>query len=196
MQYGYVKVRAATPDLRVADAGYNAEQIEKEMRRAADDGVQLLVFPELCLSGYTCGDLFLQDALLRACENALGALVRASEGNPALIFVGLPFSVGGKLYNCAAAFSNGALLALVPKTFLPNYNEFYVWKGPEGKISLPVFRVDSPMKGEYSATDETLLSFIVVTIDTGKRLLTARECLWNTEKRPGIRWGESATIRL
>lgn len=77
-----------------------------------------------------------------------------------------------------------------------NYNEFYVWQGPEGKISLPVFRVDSPMKGEYSATDETLLSFIIVTIDTGKHLLTARECFWNTEKRPGIRWGESTTIRL
>ena len=77
-----------------------------------------------------------------------------------------------------------------------NYNEFYVWQGPEGKISLPVFRVDSPMKGEYSATDETLLSFIIVTIDTGKHLLTARECFWNTEKCPGIRWGESTTIRL
>lgn len=77
-----------------------------------------------------------------------------------------------------------------------NYNEFYVWQGPEGKISLPVFRVDSPMKGEYSATDETLLSFIIVTIDTGKHLLTARECFWNTEKRPGIRWGENTTIRL
>ena len=77
-----------------------------------------------------------------------------------------------------------------------NYNEFYTWKGVDGRISLPVFRVDSPMKGEYSSEDETLLSFIVVTIDTGTRLLTARECLWNTGMRPGIKWGESATVRL
>ena len=165
MQYGYVKVRAATPDLRVADAGYNAEQIGKEMKRAADDGVQLLVFPELCLSGYTCGDLFLQDALLRACENALGAIVRASEGNPALIFVGLPFSVGGKLYNCAAAFSNGALLALVPKTFLPNYNEFYECRhfvpAEAGVITVRAAGFDVPFGREILFRDRTMPAFSV-----------------------------------
>lgn len=75
-----------------------------------------------------------------------------------------------------------------------NYNEFYTWKGVKGSIDLPVFRVDSPMKGEYSSADETLLSFIVVTIDPVNHLLTARECLWNTDRCPGISWGDSRTI--
>lgn len=77
-----------------------------------------------------------------------------------------------------------------------NYNEFYTWEGTDGSIALPVFRVDSPMKGEFSSTDETLLSFMVVTIDTRDGLLTARECLWNTGLCLGIEWGESRTIRL
>ncbi len=77
-----------------------------------------------------------------------------------------------------------------------NYNEFYTWHGPDGTVSLPVFRVDSPMKGFESSSDETLLSFIVVTVDTGSGMLTARECLWNTGCRPGIVWGESKTISL
>ena len=77
-----------------------------------------------------------------------------------------------------------------------NYNEFYVWHGPGESIALPVFRVDSPMKGEYSSLDETLLSFIVVSIDPEKHLLTARECLWNSSSRTGIRWGETRTVEL
>ena len=125
MEYGYVKVRAASPELRVADAEYNAAQIANELNRAAEDGVQLLVFPELSLCGYTCGDLFLQESLLGACEDALGALVRGSAGKKTLFFVGLPLSADGKLYNCAAVVCDGALLAVIPKTFLPNYNEFY-----------------------------------------------------------------------
>lgn len=77
-----------------------------------------------------------------------------------------------------------------------NYNEFYVWQGVDGTISLPVFRVDSPMKGEYSASDERKLSFIVVTIDADKRLLTARECLWNTKNTTSVEWGASSTISM
>ena len=75
-----------------------------------------------------------------------------------------------------------------------NYNEFYTWNGVNGTIDLPVFRVDSPMKGEYSSADERLLSFIVVTMDVNQRLLTARECLWNTENKTSIQWGSSCTI--
>lgn len=77
-----------------------------------------------------------------------------------------------------------------------NYNEFYTWHGPSGSISLPVFRVDSPMKGETSSDDETRLSFIVVCIDTSEKILTARECLWNPDGHQGIRWGESRTISI
>ena len=75
-----------------------------------------------------------------------------------------------------------------------NYNEFYTWNGVNGTIDLPVFRVDSPMKGEYSSADERLLSFIVVTMDVNQGLLTARECLWNTENKTSIQWGSSCTI--
>lgn len=77
-----------------------------------------------------------------------------------------------------------------------NYNEFYIWKGVDGSISLPVFRVDSPMKGEYSSEDETLLSFIAVSVAPHGRRLTARECLWNTGSAPGITWGKMCTISL
>ena len=77
-----------------------------------------------------------------------------------------------------------------------NYNEFYTWTGVDGTVSLPVFRVDSPMKGDYSSVDETMLSYIVVTVDAGSRLLTARECLWNPDGAAGIRWGASCTIAL
>lgn len=77
-----------------------------------------------------------------------------------------------------------------------NYNEFYIWNGVDGSISLPVFRVDSPMKGEYSSEDETLLSFIAVSIDPESRRLTARECLWNSGQAPGVSWGATKTIGL
>ncbi|MGN0822826.1 MAG: nitrilase-related carbon-nitrogen hydrolase, partial [Candidatus Gallimonas sp.] len=125
MEYGFIKARAVSPELRVADPFFNCEAIAKETERAARDGVQLLVFPELSLSGYTCGDLFLQDALLCGCLKALSSLVERSAGIRTLCFVGLPFVYGGRLYNCAAAYSDGKLLALVPKRNLPNYNEFY-----------------------------------------------------------------------
>lgn len=75
-----------------------------------------------------------------------------------------------------------------------NYNEFYTWNGPDGSIALPVFRVDSPMRSFYSSSDETILSFIAVSIDPVRHLLTARECLWNTWKCPGIVWGDMRTI--
>lgn len=125
MKYSFLKVRAASPALKVGDVKYNTEQIAGEVEKAAEAGVELLVFPELCLSGYTCGDLFLQKELLNGAEQALSELVSRSKGKETLFFVGLPFSVGTSTYNCAAAIQNGRILALIPKTYLPNYNEFY-----------------------------------------------------------------------
>lgn len=125
MKYSYVKTRAASPALKVGDVKYNAEMIAGEVEKAEKAGVELLVFPELCLSGYTCGDLFLQKQLLRGAEQALKELAALSVGKEVLFFVGLPFAVGANVYNCAAAVQNGRILALVPKTYLPNYNEFY-----------------------------------------------------------------------
>ena len=113
------------PALRVADCAQNAQNIIHAMREYAEKDVQLLVFPELCLTGYTCGDLFLQATLLRGALAALHAVVDASAELDMVVVVGLPARVDGELYNCAALISGGKLLGLVPKRYLPNYAEFY-----------------------------------------------------------------------
>ena len=125
MRDGFVKVAVGTPEIRVADCAHNAQACIALMRQAADQGVKVLCLPELCLTGYTCGDLFLQDTLLRGAEEALGQVLAATEELDLFLAVGLPVRAGGKLYNCAALLCRGELLGLVPKTHLPNYGEFY-----------------------------------------------------------------------
>ena len=125
MQYGFIKAAALSPSLRVADCGYNTEQITKMMCQAAAAGIQLAVFPELCLTGYTCSDLFLQRTLQDGALAGLQQLLAVSQGQDMVTVVGLPVRHGGKLYNCAAVLCRGVLLGLVPKTNLPNYAEFY-----------------------------------------------------------------------
>lgn len=125
MKYGFVKVCAATPQIRVADVKYNTKNIIKAIKESAENGSQLTVFPELCVCGYTCGDLFNQPVLISACENALEEIAKATEGLKTLVFVGAPIRVGGNLYNCAVAIHDGKILGAVPKTYLPNYGEFY-----------------------------------------------------------------------
>ena len=125
MRDGFVKVAVGTPEIRVADCAPNAQACIALMRQAAEQGVKVLCLPELCLTGYTCGDLFLQDTLLRGAEEALGQVLAATEELDLFLAVGLPVRAGGKLYNCAALLCRGELLGLVPKTHLPNYGEFY-----------------------------------------------------------------------
>ncbi len=125
MPEGFIRVAAATPKIKVADCAYNAEQILTLMQKAAKEEVKLLCLPELCLTGYTCGDLFLQEALLDKAKENLMRLVRESKDFDGLVVVGLPLQQGGKLYNTAAVFSSGQILGFVPKSHLPNYNEFY-----------------------------------------------------------------------
>ncbi|MDO4261784.1 MAG: NAD(+) synthase [Eubacteriales bacterium] len=125
MEYGFVKAAALAPKIRVADPKYNAQEIIRLMKEAWERGARILVFPELCITGYTCGDLFRQELLLREAKAALLEIVKASAGMDGLFFAGLPLEVGGKLYNVAAAYSDGELLGLVPKTHIPNYSEFY-----------------------------------------------------------------------
>lgn len=125
MKHGFVKVAAITPDMRVADVVYNTEEICRRMEEAVEAGAKVLVFPELAITGYTCGDLFFQDALLNSAEEGLRTIIESSKGKDALVFVGLPFSHAGKLYNVAAAVNDGELLGLTTKTFLPNYDEYY-----------------------------------------------------------------------
>ena len=125
MKYGFLRAAAVSPALKVADPAYNAARIAEAIAAHAQNGTELLVFPELSLSGYTCGDLFLQKQLTDGCVAGLLAVAAATEGKKMLVFVGLPVVSGGKLYNCAAAVSGGKVLGIVPKTHLPNYAEFY-----------------------------------------------------------------------
>ena len=125
MRDGFIKVAAATPEVRVADCQFNRTQIAALMHQAAEQGVKVVCFPELSLTGYTCGDLFLQSTLLRGAEEALQQLMQDTAGLDLLACVGLPVRVRSKLYNCAALICRGELLGLVPKTNIPNYTEFY-----------------------------------------------------------------------
>ncbi|MDO5116082.1 MAG: NAD(+) synthase [Synergistaceae bacterium] len=125
MRDGFIKVAAASPELRAADCAYNAERIIETVARAAREGARLLVLPELCVTGYTCGDLFLQKKLIEGAEAALEKIMRETESFSIATLVGLPALMEGKLYNCAAVLCGGALLGLVPKKNLPNYGEFY-----------------------------------------------------------------------
>lgn len=125
MKDGFIKVAAGTPKLRVADCRYNAEQCFTLMREACRQGVRVLALPELCLTGYTCGDLFLQPTLLRGAEAALATVLEATRSLDMVTALGLPIAYENKLYNCAAVIHRGEILALVPKTHLPNYGEFY-----------------------------------------------------------------------
>ena len=122
---GFVRAAAVTPTIRVADCGHNAERILGVIERASEEGVRILCLPELCLTGYTCGDLFLQEALLASALEALSSLIERSARFPVFTLVGLPLAHDGKLFNAAAAFCCGRLLGIVPKTYLPNYSEFY-----------------------------------------------------------------------
>ena len=125
MRHGFIKVAAATPDIRVADVDYNKGQIIKQMDEAAEAGAKIIVFPELCITGYTCSDLFLQDILLNSAKKALVEIAEHTKNLDALVFVGVPIAVGGELYNAAAALNHGNILGFTTKSFLPNYGEFY-----------------------------------------------------------------------
>ena len=125
MEYGFVKTAAVSPKIRVADPVYNGTEIIRLMKETWEKGARIIVFPELCITGYTCSDLFRQELLLKTAKEVLMEIVEASAGMDGLFFVGLPLENRGKLYNVAAAYSDGELLGLVPKSYIPNYSEFY-----------------------------------------------------------------------
>ena len=114
MKHGFIKVAAAAPEIRVADPMFNADAVIRAMDEHARLGVKVLVFPELTLTGATCGDLFYQNTLLAGAAAALEKVVQASEGKDMLVFVGLPVAQGAKVYDAAAAVCNGELLGVVP----------------------------------------------------------------------------------
>ena len=125
MKNGFVKVAAATPDIRVADVEFNTQNIINAMEEAQKNGAKILVFPELCVTGYTCSDLFDHSVLLKASRKALLEVAENTNDKDMLVFVGAPLEVNGKLYNVAAAMNQGEIIGFTTKTFLPNYGEFY-----------------------------------------------------------------------
>ena len=125
MKYGFVKVAAAVPAVRVADVAYNVQEMEKLIAVADGEGVELLCFPELSLTGYTCQDLFQEQLLITKAEEGLLHLLDFTRQLDIVCVVGLPVQAGGLLLNCAAVIQSGTLLGVVPKTYLPNYGEFY-----------------------------------------------------------------------
>lgn len=125
MYDGFLRVAAATPDIRVADCEYNAASVKALIEKAHRQDVSLLVLPELCLTGYTCSDLFLQESLLAGALKALKTLAKATKDMNMVVLAGLPLTVNGSLYNVAAVLHEGEILGFVPKSFIPSYSEFY-----------------------------------------------------------------------
>ena len=125
MKDGFIKVAAGTPDVQVADCEFNVAEIIKMVREMEAEGAKVMVFPELCITAYTCGDLFWQENLLEEAKVQLMRIAEETADVDAIIFVGLPLEYKGKLYNVAAGLNHGEILGFVPKTYLPNYNEFY-----------------------------------------------------------------------
>lgn len=125
LKYGFVKTAAATPEIRVADCEYNANQIISCVKEAYQNGASLLVFPELCVTGYTCSDLFLQSTLLKAAEKAVLRIKNETKHLDIVFAVGVPIAVNQSLYNCGVVICKGEILGAVPKVNIPNYSEFY-----------------------------------------------------------------------
>ena len=125
MNHGFVKVAAAVPSVKVAHCKYNSEQIQALIFQAHAQGVEIISFPELCITSYTCGDLFGQQILLDEAEMQLISLLNVTRSLDIISIIGLPVVYAGVLLNCAAVLQRGKILGLVPKTYLPNYHEFY-----------------------------------------------------------------------
>lgn len=125
MKHGFIQVAAAVPAVKVADVDYNVQQVESMIAQAERQGVEVVVFPELCLTGYSCQDLFKEQLLIDKAEEGLLALLDFTRKLNVISIIGLPVQAGGLLYNCAAVVQDGQLMGVVPKRYLPNYSEFY-----------------------------------------------------------------------
>ena len=134
--YDLIRAGAAVPKLKVADCKYNTEQISSLINQADDAGIKILCFPELSVSSYTCGDLFLQTALIRECENSINLIAAKSKHTDMLIAAGAPVVCDNQTFNCAVLINKGKILGIVPKTYVPNYSEFYEkrWFSPAGSL--------------------------------------------------------------
>jgi len=165
MQFGFLKSAVATPELTVADCEKNAKAIIRCMERASNDGVRLLVLPELCMTGYTCGDLFFQEALLRAAVKGLASVLDASRKYDMLVVLGMPLAAPTGLYNCGIVLQQGNILGVVPKTVLPNYGEFsekrFFSPAPQETSSIQLLGQTVPFGSKLLFACETLPELIL-----------------------------------
>ena len=168
MKDGFVKVCCTTPKIKVADVDHNVNEIIKLMYDASENGAKVIVFPELCITGYTCQDLFLQGKLLDKALEGLDRIIDATNGIDALVFVGTPLEVDGKLYNTAAAIFAGHILAFIPKKNLPNYAEYY-----EARHFYPGF--SDPVCIGYKGQDVVIGQNVIFTTPAVKGLQIACE---------------------
>lgn len=187
LKYGFVKTAAATPKIRVADCDYNANQIIACVKEAYQNGASLLVFPELCVTGYTCSDLFLQSTLLKAAEKAVLKIKNETKDLDIVFVVGVPIAVKQSLYNCGVVICRGEILGAVPKVNIPNYSEFYeVRHFTSGKNT-----VESVT---YAGEDDVLISskqiFRCLGMDDFTIGVEICEDLWVAES-PSIRLAQS-----
>ena len=143
MKHGFIKVAAAVPFVRVADCQYNIEHIEAQVRQADAQGVEIMTFPELCITGYTCGDLFLKPFLIRQAQESLLELAHRTADTEVLFIVGMPILIESQLFNAAVALQGGRILGAIPKTYLPNYREFQEarWFSPAKELQLATIQI-------------------------------------------------------
>ena len=143
MKHGFIKVAAAVPFVRIADCQYNIEHIEAQVRQADAQGVEIMTFPELCITGYTCGDLFLKPFLIRQAQESLLELAHRTADTEVLFIVGMPILIESQLFNAAVALQGGRILGAIPKTYLPNYREFQEarWFSPAKDLQLATIQI-------------------------------------------------------
>ena len=147
LKYGFIKTAAASPKIRVADCDYNAEQIIKMSKEAYENGASLIVFPELCITGYTCGDLFLQNTLIKSAEEAVSKIAEETKSVDIVMVIGVPIAVKHSLYNCGIVIYKGEILGAVPKVHLPSHSEFsegrYFSKGEDFDMAISYANQDN-----------------------------------------------------
>lgn len=178
----FIRVAAAVPEVSVGNVTENVRRMIEKAQQAAEKRPQLTVFPELSLTGYTCGDLFFQQTLLEAARQGLLDLLRASESLQSILAVGLPLELRGGLYNCAAILYGGRLYGLVPKTYIPNYNEFYEQRWFSSAAQLPVTELSAAELGLAARQAEPVPVGQGLLFDTGSFIFGAEVCedLWAT----------------
>ena len=143
-KFGFMRVGSSVPKLEISNVDFNVEEIKKVMKTSFKNGVEITLFPELSLTGYTCADLFLNEHLLKKAKDGLIELKRFSSSVKGVFIVGVPVKADNQLFNCAAVLENGHILGLVPKTYIPNYGEFYEkrWFSEDSRRLSEVLEID------------------------------------------------------